>query len=221
MSTTFLGNALIAELLADPVAFKERGRAYQLLEEYFAGLPVETLRPLLNHENTYVRHAAVWVTEELGQQASSLLDDAIPLITSEDRFLSYHGLEIAIACAVGKYADRFLHVALALDSADDVIRALAMRLATRADVAQLQAAARAAESNSKVNDVHRRGLSLLASCELRGAEDVRQMLLQSDAVARMYGAIAAKRLRRNQPELLQLAAGLSDPNISRFANEAA
>jgi hypothetical protein len=60
MNTAYLGNPLIGELLADPAAFQERGRAYQLLEEYFAGLPVQTLRPLLQHTDTLVKYAAVW-----------------------------------------------------------------------------------------------------------------------------------------------------------------
>lgn len=51
MNIAYLSNPLIGELLADPAGFKERGRPYQLLEEYFAGLSVETLRPLLRHDD--------------------------------------------------------------------------------------------------------------------------------------------------------------------------
>lgn len=222
MNTTFPGNPLIGELLADPAAFKQRGRAYQLLEEYFEGLPMDTLRPLLAHKDILVKHAAVWVASELGHQACTLLDEVTPLIASDDRFLSYHALEVTIVCAIGDYVDRFIRVPQALESNDDVIRSLAMRLLTRADQTQLEAAARLAETETigSSSDVHRRGLSLLSTCESRDPDDVRRMLLEDDSIARMYGAIAAKRLRQRCPELLRMAAALSDASVSRFAEEA-
>lgn len=221
MSTTFLGSPLIGELLADPTTFKERGRAYQLLEEYFAGLPIDTLRPLLAHESVLVRHAAVWVASELGQEACVLLDDVVQLIASDDRFLTYHALELTVVCAIGKHVDRFIHVPLVLESSDDVIQVLTMRLLARADQTQLEAGARLTETMGSIGEVHRRGLSLLANCQSRDPEDVRRMLLEDDSVARMYGAIAARRLHKASPELLQMAAELSDINVSRFAREAA
>lgn len=221
MNTAYLGNPLIGELLADPAAFKERGRAYQLLEEYFAGLPVQTLRPLLQHPDMLVKYAAVWVASELGQQASMVLDDVVPLVDSDDRFLSYHALEIIAVCAIGNLADRFIGIPRALESRDDVIRVLAMRLMTRAHPTQLEAAADLAGRITGSKDVHRRGLLLLEGCESRDHEDVRRMLSDENPVARMYGAIAANRLRESSPELLQAAAELADPSISRFVREAA
>jgi hypothetical protein len=221
MNTGYLGNPLIGELLADPAVFKERGRAYQLLEEYFAGLPVQTLRPLLQHTDTLVKYAAVWVASELGQQASTVLDDIVPLVDSDDRFLSYHALEIIVACAIGNLADRFIGIPRALESRDDVIRVLAMRLLTRAHPTQLEAAAGLADRITGCKDVHRCGLLLLARCESGDHEGVRRMLSDDNPVAQMYGAIAANRLGENSPELLQAAAELADPSISRFAREAA
>lgn len=220
MNTTFLGNALIAELLSDPEAFKQRGRAYQLLDEYFSGLPVETLRPLLSHQNVYVQHAAVWVASELGAQAAPVLDDSLPMITSDDRFLSYHALEIAIVCAVGDLCDRFVRVPVALESSDDVIRRLAMRLMSRADAAQLEAAAKAAEQNG-LSETHRTGMKLLAAGDTAGVDDIKEMLASDSALARSYGAVAAKRLAGKHPTLLDIAAGLDDPHIARFVREAA
>jgi len=219
MTTFFLGNPLVAELLADPAAFKERGRAYQLLDEYFAGLSVDTLRPLLTHADTLVRHAAVWVASELGQQACTLLDDVITLIQDEDRFLSYHALEVTAVCADGEYLNRFIHIPRALESRDEVIRTLAMRLLTRADEAQLAAGHRQAASIGLSADVHKEGLLMLATCRLCNPDDVRHMLLKDEPVARMYGVIAAKHLQQRHPELLQLAAELPDSDVRRFAAE--
>lgn len=220
MNTSFLGNPLIAELLADPQKFKQNGRAYQLLEECFSGLPVEALRPLLRHENHLVRHAAVWVASELGEQASTLLDDAAPLIASDDRFQSYHALEIVAVCAIGPQADRFMKVAEGLESNDSVLRGLSMRLMSRADSSQLVAVAVAMERGMKCSEEHKRGFRLLVRGESADSRDVRERLASENGLARCYGAIAAKRLRNKYPELIEYAATLQDESVSKFASEA-
>lgn len=220
MTTPFLGNPLIAELLADPAAFKERGRAYQLLEEYFAGLSLDTLRPLLAHDSILVKHAAVWVASELGRQSCAVLDDVIKLLAEDDRYLSYHALELTAVCADGAQVDRFIHIPRALESRDEVIRTLAMRLLARADVGQLKAGRRFAASGGLDTHAHKEGLSMLAAWQFRESDDARRMLLDDDPVARRYGAVAAKLLRHRCPELLELAARLPDSDVRRFATEA-
>lgn len=219
MNAPFLGHPLVAELLADPATFKERGRAYQLLEQYFEGLGIDTLRPLLAHNDLLVRHAAVWVASELGQQGCALLDDVIALLDTEDRYLTYHALEVTVVCAMGSDVDRFVHIPRALESRDDIIQNLAMRLMAQADSTQLEAGSRLVTAIGANAGVHRRGLSLLAAGRACNPEDIRHMLLEDDALVRMYAAIAAKRLRQEHPELLQMAATLRDPLVSRFAAE--
>jgi HEAT repeat protein len=220
MTTFFLGNPIIAELLANPAAFKERGRAYELLEEYFAGLSIDTLRPLLAHSDILVRHAAVFVASELGQQSCTLLDDVIALLKDEDRYLSYHALEVVAVCADGAQVDRFVHIPRALESHDEVIRTLAMRLLRRADVAQLVAGHRLAASIRLNAGSHKDGLLMLADWQSHQPDDVRRMLLDEDPVARRYGVVGAKHMRYTCPELLQLAADLPDSDVRRFATEA-
>jgi hypothetical protein len=221
MSPSFLGNPLIAELLEDPARFKQDGRAYQLLEEYFSGLPIETLRPLLHHENELVRHAALWVTSELGEQGRVLLDDAIPLIESNDRFQSYHALEIAALCAVGDLENRFVRVVSGLESSDSVIRGLTMRLMARADMSQLKAGAVAAADDPARAEAHKRGLKLLATGDKADPEEVKTYLASHDGLTRCYGAVAAKRMRDKHPELLAVAADIPDASVSKFARDAA
>lgn len=221
MNASFLGNPLIAELLADPARFKQEGRAYQLLDEYFSGLSIETLRPLLHHESGLVRHAALWVTSELGEQARVLLKDTIPLIASSDRFESYHALEIAAVCAVGDQIERFVAVAEGLESGDDVIRGLTMRLMSRADAAQLRAAAAAAVYEMPRAEVHKRGMDLLSIGDMADPDAIKAFLTSEDALTRCYGAIAAKRLRNKHPELLEMAKSVPDANVNTFASDAA
>jgi hypothetical protein len=122
------GEQLIRELLTNPRVFSKDGRAYDLLQAYFAGLPLETLRPLLRDDDLLVRRAAAFVAEELGIQAQSLIDDILPLLASGDRYLQYHAMEALAVCSQGEQAAAFKHVARGLENDDDVLRFRAMEL---------------------------------------------------------------------------------------------
>lgn len=101
------GEELIRDLLADPQRFGEEGQGYRLLQEYFEGLPLDTLRPLLRHESPVVQGEAMFVASELGEQARPLVDDVIPLVQSGDRDLRYDALEvIAVCCEAERAEDR-------------------------------------------------------------------------------------------------------------------
>lgn len=212
------GDHLIDELLADPQKFNDRGRAYELLQAYFAGLPADTLRPLLAHSQTLVRRAAVFVVSELGAQSRPLIDDIVPLLASGDRYLSYHALEALAVCCDGADAAAFAHVVAALGSEDQVLRNLAMRLVARsrksqfvgADRALLPAASRAA---------HDRGLRILASQDVTTPDAVVLMMRDSDPLVRRYGAIIAKRLFDGAEALADEAAASGDADIRKFCDD--
>ena len=48
---------LIQEMLADPIQFEAEGRANDLLQYYFDGFPLDTLRPLLQSSDVVFRGA--------------------------------------------------------------------------------------------------------------------------------------------------------------------
>jgi hypothetical protein len=50
-------------------------------------------------------------------------------------------------------------------------------------------------------------------------EEVEHMIFDNSPVARMYGAIAAKRLCEKNPELLHMAVDIPDEDVRRFALE--
>ncbi|RYD89779.1 MAG: hypothetical protein EOP50_17010, partial [Sphingobacteriales bacterium] len=74
--------ALLNELIEDPVYFSEQGKSYRLLQEYFKGFPLDTLKPLLKHEDLYVQSAATFILSELGRDGCQLITDVIPLLKS-------------------------------------------------------------------------------------------------------------------------------------------
>jgi hypothetical protein len=218
MTARSAGYSLITDLLDRPEEFHEQGRAYDLLQEYFAGLPVGTLRPLVRHENELVRRAAIWILSELGAGASSLLDEVVPLITSRDRYLAYHALEIAIVCAIGERVDRFAAITRGLEHDDEVIRVLTMRLLSNADQTQLEAG-HVQAATSGLAEAHRLGLERLSRQTSLEPDAVTGMLAAGDPLLRRYGAIAARRLMGRFPELMAAAAASPDADVGRFARE--
>lgn len=210
------GYELIRRLLANPVGFNDEGCAYELLQAYFTGLPLETLGDLLRHPDPLVLRAAVFVASELGADARPLLRDVLPLLDSGDRYLRYHAMEIAALCCEGIDAGHFAKVVLQMESDDGVLRALAMRLVLNAHPSQLQAAWRALSGR----EPHEMGLGTIATGEAAEPGAVVDLIRSADPLARRYGAIAAKRLCRKFPELAE-AVGLSeDQEILRFSREA-
>jgi len=214
-------HVLIDELLANPAKFIEQGKPEELFQAYSRGwIPLHTLRPLLANENLLVQREAVWIAEELGKWACSLIHHVIPLIDSGDRYLKYEALQVAMVCSVGAKVTEFLHVARCLDDSDEVIRVLAMRLVTNADRSQLEAGLIAAGSDGVLGIAHRTGLERLSKCDALERGQVQVMLGDRDPLTRRYGAIAAKRLMKKWPELIDAAGTVSDQDISRFAREA-
>lgn len=213
------GERLLAELLADPRKFDDAGRAYDLLQSYFAGFPLETLRPLLQSQDEFIQRSAAFIASELGSQARSLVDDIVGLLASADLQVRYYAMEVLTVCCEGDQAEKFAHVARMLESEEEVLRALAMRLVSNADVSQLEAAARHFETSSSYDRSHALGLRSLALQASNVPSLVTEMIGSADPLTRRYGAIAAGRLHSEYPQLLMEVGRSEDADLQRFAHE--
>lgn len=188
---------LIQKLLANPSRFNKSGEAYSLLQAYFAGHPVETLRQLLLDKNVLVQRSAAFIASELGAYVCTLIDDIVPLATSQDGHTAWYAIEILTVCSIGNQASKFVHVVRALESEDDGLRRLAMRMVCSADMSQLQAAQSCVEPQSP----HATGLAVLTN-EVVKPEELVLMVRGSVPLLRRYGAIGVKRLEQRWPQLL-------------------
>ncbi|MGN6398458.1 MAG: hypothetical protein ACTHMI_23000, partial [Mucilaginibacter sp.] len=65
------GEQLIQDLLLNPASFFDRGQSFHLLQEYFKGMTLETLIPLLQSQDRIVQRTAIWIVSELASQACS------------------------------------------------------------------------------------------------------------------------------------------------------
>jgi hypothetical protein len=192
--TDSLGLELINELNKNPVKFEQQGKSYDLLQQYFSGFSIETLRPLLNNCDYSIKRVAIWIASELGSNGSLLVNDILPLINESDRHIKYHVLEIIAMCAIDKNLNLFIHIVQNLESDDNVIRTLSMRLLSNANESQLNACVKYFHTKRAYNKLHIEGLSYLLKIDQLYPEQVMTLINNNDALTRKYGIIAAKKL---------------------------
>lgn len=197
------GRQLIDDLLADPQAFVAQGQAYNLLQAYFAGLPLDSLRPLLRSSDPWVQRASSFVASELGTGATTLIADVIPLLSSTDLYTQNHAMEVLAVCSEGDAAGLFALVAEKVESDARGIRLQAMDLVARAAPAQLRAAADYFRSSAGSGDVREHILQNLAEGVGLDSPGLTAMLEAPDPVTRRYAAIAIKRLARNDSRIVR------------------
>lgn len=207
---------LIAKLLQSPEQFNDEGLAYQLLQRYFAGLPIDSLRPLLNDDRTAVHRSASFIASELGVKAIPIVEDVARLINSSDPHVQWYAMEVVTVCGTGVHAHLFVHVTDKLDAADGALRRLAMRLVAAADRTQLEAAQRALQSRGGEAEVHHRGIQAVVDADREDPVAISRMLADPNALTRRYGAIAARRLARLHPELMSQVRSSQDVDLAKF-----
>lgn len=215
-----IGKKLIEELLANPKLFNKSHKGYDLLQEYFKGLPLETLIPLLKTSDKSIQGPALWIVSELGNEGCSLLPYVLPFVSSEERFLKYYALECIIVCSKGNHIKEFIHIIKAMNSEDEVIRVLAMYLISNADDIQLQEGIKLVEGLSN-NTAHSRGLSALRECASLDSQEIRNMIDSDSPLIRKYGVIAAKKVYQENSNLINYASTSLDPDVQKFLQKMA
>jgi len=215
MTTREDARSLIGELLADPRRFVEDGRPYALLDAFWRGEPVETLRPLLRSGDPWVERAASFVAAELGAAAEVLVKDVISLLSSRDRLARNHAMEVLATCADGSQAEAFGHLAGMLEDDDIGIRLQAMDLVVGATTGQLHALAEFLRDHSEDRVAYANYVQMLINSGLSVAQ-IGSMLHSADALTRRYGAIAVKRLAQTDSGVAGLATDVEDPDLRDY-----
>ena len=211
------GVALIHELMNSPEEFVAKAGPNALLHEYFRGLPLDTLRPLLRHGNLLIQRAAVFIASELGGDGRALVDDVIPLLASADREVAYDALIAVTAFTSSFDADRFEHVIRALENEDEVLRRLAMRMVSNSPTGTLQGALKRFRAFIQSDPEHRIGLTLLIKGDQLLSEEFQKALAHGSPLIRRYAAIAARRLMKTMPKCIASVASCDDPELRTFA----
>lgn len=203
----FKATKLISDLLENPKLFNKQGKANILLQEYFHGLSVNSLRPLLRHENFYVRRSAAFIASELGAEAVSLLDDIVCLSHDPDMHTRWYCIESIMVCSQLRDFHQFSKVVIAMEGESDSIRVLAMGLVMNATAQQVEATIENFEKSKIKKKYHILGLKNLLLSEHIEKSEVKKMIESESSVLRKYGAIILKKVSPRFSELISLADG--------------
>ncbi len=220
MIEEFHNSELLQELRDDPEKFDSDGKAYDLLQEYFHGKPIETLRPFLKHGNVAARRSAAFVVSELGSQGSGLLLDVVSLIGDEDLHIQWYALESVAVCSANADFEQFVNVVRESENPNSSICRLALRLMANANQSQITACIRSIEKLKPHDIEHHRGLELLLRWNTAGPAEVVALLDSPSNLLKEYGAIVAKKRLSDCPELIRHARVSDTEVISTFAEEA-
>lgn len=208
------GEELISELLSDPQAFANQAKPDLLLQEYFRGFPLDTLRPLIYSDNLYVKSAASYMLSELGKQGRELVVDTVKLLNEESAVVRFSAIESIMTCATGELANYFVYVVQALEDEHLGIRVQVMKLVYNASTEQLLAAYNWYAGEDAL--IHKKGLDALLKVDSLSERDIYVLLDEDNALGRKYGAIALKKIYQKFPGLNDKVLTSDDVELKKF-----
>lgn len=214
------GEQLIHDLLLNPASFFDRGQSFHLLQEYFKGMTLETLIPLLQSQDRIVQRTAIWIVSELASQACSLISFVVPLVKSEDLYVKCYALECIILCSVGDNSREIIHIINGINDSDQFIRIRAMHLLSNADESQLKTGAEMVEI-LKTTDykVHQDGLGNLSRAFQLSDQEVMKILYDDYHLTQKYGVMIARKNYERRPNLLKHALTSINSDVKEFARQ--
>ena len=198
------GYQLIEDLKSNPIAFSKFGKSYDLLQEYFGGLSLETLIPLLQSDDLAIQRPTIWVISELAGNGCSLLPYVLRLVDSADDYIRYYALECILLCAKGRYIKEFVHLIRSVDDDSSSIKILAMKLLANAEDIQLRTGLElVVEYQIENYQIHWLGLSSLLNHDQLEDHAIIDMLNSKIPLTQQYGVMVAGRRYENSPEFLK------------------
>ncbi len=211
------GEKLINDLFLNPLLFEKLGKGYRLLQEFFKGMPVEALIPLLKSDDKNIQNTGMAFVSELGDKVCSLMPYVVPFINSDVPFAKYCALECILLCATGEYNKEIIHLIDSINIKDGIDHSLKMFLLSNAEQVQLKEGFKVVAEN-KINDykLHQEGLIKLINGN-NSKKDVLEMLDSDEPLIQRYGAIISKKMYRESPELINHALLSANPDLKAYA----
>ncbi len=205
------GAELIEQLKENPATFK---KAYQLLEAYFHGFPIDTLRPLFHEDDINIRQIAMWITSELGRNAVSLKEEVALQLNDEDYYIRHCARDSIVCYAFSEYIDEIFSF---LEHDHEKDRSLTMHLISGFSVETLTEAYMYFREDDTRNISHEKGLNLLININELIPSQILDGLYCDDALIRKYSIIAAEKLYKKYPYIINEAINHQDLDISKYS----
>ena len=204
------GDRLIAEVLASG----DDDAAYSLLQEYFDGYPIESLRKLFASRDERVVKAGAWLASELGRQVGPLMEELGELAVHSSSFVRFFVLDSILLAATGSDGRVIARAVQCISDGDRAVRWKTLMFLSRALHDQLEASMPYLRPELETQLAW-----LLASTERSDQESVLERLSSNSAVGRLVAVAAAARIGRHHPEALRVAVNSDDPEVRTFAQE--
>jgi len=115
--------------------------AYDLLQEFFAGYPVDRLQLLLKSENHTAVEAGAWIASELGDDAAAVLDDLVTLLEHPSATVRFYAADSIFGCARADRGDAIAEAIKLIDDPDGGVRWRVMDSMARTSRSKLLAGA--------------------------------------------------------------------------------
>ena len=211
------GEKLISDLFLNPSLFEKQKKGYRLMQEFYKGMPVETLIPLLESDNNDIQRTGMSIVSELKGKICGLMPYVVPFTESDDAFIRYCTSKFILSCAKGEYVKEFVHLIESINRKDVADHVLEMLLLSDADRGQLEEGCKLSVQ-SKINDykLHQDGLTRLLNKD-NSNEDIIEMLASKEPLTQRYGVIISGKKYRSNPELLNNAVLSVNPEIQEYA----
>lgn len=210
------GNKILEELYQRPNEFYREGKSSLLWKEYQSGnLALETLIPILQHEDKNIISVGTYIVSELGNWAARLLNYIIPLLNNKEYSVRYQALEtIATFSSNPEYTYGFVHVIEHLSNDNEGLRLLAMRLMIYANDMQLSYK----YTFSSQKEAHLIGIELLTKKQVTDIQ-IKKMLYSKNTLLQRYATVWIGRNYKNRKaseSLIEIAGNSSLIEVRNF-----
>lgn len=207
---------LVHELVSDPKGRKSARRVQQLLEEYYRGVPLDSLRMLIHSQDETLQGDAAWIGSELPYSGRELLNDMTKLLSSGGRRARFYAIECIQLWSLPAVDAGPLSRAIGLVMDEDpAVRWKALCFLATADLEQLKAAARFLGEHES-DCPYLASLRWLSQQET-SASQVMDRIGSDDLYERRFAVVAAARLKDR--ELIALATKSADVEAAQFAKD--
>jgi hypothetical protein len=189
--------------------------AHRLLQAFFAGYPVENLRPLLDSSDERVAKSGAWIASELGLKAAPLVDAFFALLEHRSRYVRFFVLDAVLVCATELDSALVARGVQLLRDSDDAVRWKALNFIAKVSLSVL------ANSVPRQKDVYLAELTSWIT-HLNAIDSLAQItsrLYSADGLNRLIACAASYRLHGSHPQLLELASRSEDIEVASFATE--
>lgn len=208
------GEILINQIMAEG---DDGRRSTELLSQFFGGFPLENLVPLLRSHDEATVKVGTYIAEELGAQARPLIPELTPLLGHSSKAVRYDVITAILNAATVEHGEAIARAIMLVNDPEQAVRKNALDFLARADREQLTAALLCLGDDEIAAEL--RWLLEIEEPPRSKENDtqIESRLDSTDRLKRRFAGIAAARMYRRNPDLLDRLVANTDEELCKFA----